>query len=49
VQLRLLDDAVADRFANATERQQAMIPDRQGIGAPSSREPGPASRSHVTV
>lgn len=37
-QLRLLDTAVANSFADETERDQAMTPDRQGIGASSSRE-----------
>lgn len=44
VQLHLLDDAVARCFPNATERQQAMTPDRQGIGASSSRELQPPAR-----
>ena len=35
-QLRLLDTAVANSFADGTERDQAMTPDRQGIGASSS-------------
>ena len=33
VQLGLLDDAVAAAFPNPTEREQAMTPDRQGMGA----------------
>lgn len=37
-QLRLLDTAVANSFADDTERDQAMVPDRQGIGASSSGE-----------
>ena len=32
-QLRLLDAAVANAFADETERDQAMTPDRQGLGA----------------
>ena len=35
-QLRLLDTAVANSFADGTERDQAMTPDRQGIGTSSS-------------
>jgi hypothetical protein len=35
--------------SNAGEREQAMTPDRQGIGASSSREPQPVATSHVTV
>ena len=42
-QLRLLDTAVANSFADETERDQAMTPDRQGIGASSSRETQAAS------
>jgi uncharacterized membrane protein len=38
VQLRLLDVAVASCFPGATEREQAMTPDRQGFGASSWRE-----------
>lgn len=49
VQLRLLDDAVANSFSNATEREQAMSPDRQGIGASSSREREPNVASRVAV
>jgi uncharacterized membrane protein len=45
-QLRLLDTAVAAHFADATELEQAMTPDRQGIGTASQRmqlPPPPAS------
>jgi uncharacterized membrane protein len=37
-QLELLDAAVARAYPDATEREQAMTPDRQGIGATSWRE-----------
>jgi uncharacterized membrane protein len=37
-QVELLDAAVARAYPDATEREQAMTPDRQGIGATSWRE-----------
>jgi uncharacterized membrane protein len=37
-QLDLLDAAVARAYADATEREHAMTPDRQGIGASSWRQ-----------
>jgi uncharacterized membrane protein len=37
-QVELLDAAVASAYPDATEREQAMTPDRQGIGATSWRE-----------
>ena len=40
-QLRLLDASVASAFADETERAQAMIADRQGIGVSGSREESP--------
>jgi uncharacterized membrane protein len=49
VQLRLLDDAVANSFSNATEREQAMRPDRQGIGASSFRDRDSMGTSQVAV
>jgi uncharacterized membrane protein len=44
VQLRLLDAAVANSFADEVERDQAMTPDRQGIGASSCGEGKPLPR-----
>jgi uncharacterized membrane protein len=41
IELELLDTAVASCFTNPTELRQAMVPDRQGIGASSSRQGGP--------
>jgi hypothetical protein len=36
--VELLDAAVARAYPDATEREQTMTPDRQGIGATSWRE-----------
>jgi uncharacterized membrane protein len=49
VQLRLLDDAVANSFPNAIEREHAMRPDRQGIGASSFSGRASMGTSQVAV